>query len=80
MMSLDRYHYGMVLFQKGKKKEAAAELTAALALRGDFPGAEEAKKALSSLKSPESKCRGQSGGDRKRAGTRKTPPFFCFPL
>jgi len=36
--------------KKGKKKEAAAELKAALPLSSDFPGAEEAKKALASLK------------------------------
>ena len=44
-----RYHYGMVLLQKGKKKEAVSELKAALALSVDFPGAEEAKKTLASL-------------------------------
>jgi tetratricopeptide (TPR) repeat protein len=44
-----RYHHGMVLAKKGKSKEAAAELKAALALDANFPGAEEAKKALSGL-------------------------------
>ena len=41
-----RYHHGMVLSKKGKTKEAAAELKAALALDAGFPGAEDAKKAL----------------------------------
>ncbi len=45
-----RYHYGMVLSKKGKNREAAAELRAALALNDKFPGAEEAKKTLGSLK------------------------------
>jgi len=36
--------------KKGKKKEAATELKAALALGSDFPGAEEANKTLASLK------------------------------
>ena len=39
----------MLLLRKGKKKEAAAELAAALALKSDFPGAEEAKKALADV-------------------------------
>jgi tetratricopeptide (TPR) repeat protein len=45
-----RYHLGMVLAKKGKNKEAAAELKAALSLDPKFPGAEEAKKTLESLK------------------------------
>jgi len=45
-----RYHHGMVLSKKGKAKEAAAELRAALALEADFPGAAEAKKELGGLK------------------------------
>ena len=45
-----RYHHGMVLAKKGKKKEAAAELNAALALDPKFPGADEAKKTLEGLK------------------------------
>jgi tetratricopeptide (TPR) repeat protein len=45
-----RYHHGMVLSKKGKTKEAAAELKAALALDADFPGAAEAKKELATLK------------------------------
>ncbi|MGB3096114.1 MAG: tetratricopeptide repeat protein, partial [Candidatus Deferrimicrobiaceae bacterium] len=45
-----RYHHGMVLEKKGKKKEAAVELTAALALSGNFPGAEEAKETLTTLR------------------------------
>ena len=44
-----RYHHGMVLSKKGKTKEAAAELKAALTLDANFPGAEDAKKALSAL-------------------------------
>jgi hypothetical protein len=39
----------MVLSKKGKTKEAAAELNAALALNKDFPGAEEARKALAGM-------------------------------
>jgi tetratricopeptide (TPR) repeat protein len=45
-----RYHYGMVLAKKGKNKEAAAELKAALSLDPKFPGAEEARKTLADLK------------------------------
>ncbi len=45
-----RYHHGMALAKKGKNKEAAAELKAALALDPKFTGAEEAKKTLASLK------------------------------
>ena len=45
-----RYHHGMVLAKKGKNKEAAAELKAALSLDPKFPGADEAKKTLASLK------------------------------
>jgi len=45
-----RYHHGMVLAKKGKNKEAAAELKAALSLDPTFPGAEEAKKTLAGLK------------------------------
>ena len=45
-----RYHHGMVLAKKGKNKEAAAELKAALSLDPKFPGAEEAKKTLEGLK------------------------------
>ena len=45
-----RYHHGMVLAKKGKNKEAAAELKAALSLDPKFPGADEAKKTLDSLK------------------------------
>jgi hypothetical protein len=45
-----RYHHGMVLAKRGKNKEAAAELKAALALDPMFPGAEEAKKTLEGLK------------------------------
>jgi tetratricopeptide (TPR) repeat protein len=45
-----RYHHGMVLAKKGKDKEAAAELKAALSLNPKFPGADEAKKTLDSLK------------------------------
>ena len=41
-----RYHHGMVLAKKGKNKEAAAELNAALSLDPKFPGADEAKKTL----------------------------------
>ena len=33
-----RYHHGMVLSKKGKTKEAAAELNAALSLDAGFPG------------------------------------------
>jgi tetratricopeptide (TPR) repeat protein len=45
-----RYHHGMVLSKKGKAKEAAAELKAALALDAKFQGADEAKKELATLK------------------------------
>ena len=45
-----RYHHGMVLSKKGKTREAVAELKAALAIDAKFPGAEEAKKTLTSLK------------------------------
>jgi tetratricopeptide (TPR) repeat protein len=45
-----RYHHGMVLAKKGRGKEAAAELKAALSLDPKFPGADEAKKTLESLK------------------------------
>ena len=45
-----RYHHGMVLAKKGKNKEAAAELKAALSLDPKFPGADEAKKTLEALK------------------------------
>lgn len=45
-----RYHHGMVLAKKGRNKEAAAELKAALALDPKFPGADEAKKTLAVLK------------------------------
>jgi tetratricopeptide (TPR) repeat protein len=45
-----RYHHGMVLAKKGKAKESAAELKAALALDPKFPGADEAKKTLAELK------------------------------
>jgi len=44
-----RYHHGMVLAKKGRTKEAAAELKAALALDAGFPGAEDAKKALAGM-------------------------------
>ncbi len=45
-----RYHHGMVLAKKGKNKEAAAELKAALSLDPKFPGADEAKKTVATLK------------------------------
>ena len=45
-----RYHHGMVLAKKGKGKEAAAELKAALSIDPKFPGAEDAKKTLAGLK------------------------------
>lgn len=45
-----RYHHGMVLAKKGKNREAAAELSAALALGGEFRWADEAKRTLTSLK------------------------------
>jgi tetratricopeptide (TPR) repeat protein len=45
-----RYHHGMVLAKTGKNKEAARELTAALSLDRDFPGATEAKNVLKTLK------------------------------
>jgi tetratricopeptide (TPR) repeat protein len=44
-----RYHYGMLLVKKGRKKEAAAELKAALAKDPRFPGADEARKVLGGL-------------------------------
>ena len=44
-----RYHHGMVLSKRGKTKEAAAELKAALSLDANFQGAAEAKKTLGSL-------------------------------
>ena len=45
-----RYHYGMALTKKGKNKEAAVELKAALSLDPKFPGADDAKKTLADLK------------------------------
>ena len=45
-----RYHHGMVLAKKGKNKEAAAELKVALSLDPKFPGADDAKKTLATLK------------------------------
>jgi len=45
-----RYHLGMVLAKMGRGKEAAVELKAALSLDPKFPGADEAKKTLESLK------------------------------
>jgi tetratricopeptide (TPR) repeat protein len=45
-----RYHHGMVLAKKGRNKEAAAELNAALSLDPAFPGADEARKILETLK------------------------------
>ncbi|MBF8259872.1 MAG: conserved protein of unknown function, TPR-like [Actinobacteria bacterium] len=45
-----RYHHGMVLAKKGKGKEAAAELKAALSLDPKFPGADDANKTLEGLK------------------------------
>jgi Flp pilus assembly protein TadD len=44
-----RYHLGMVLAKKGRNREAAAELSAALALDPAFPGNEEARKTLESV-------------------------------
>ena len=44
-----RYHHGMVLLKQEKNREAAVELKAALSLDRDFPGAEEARKALAGL-------------------------------
>jgi hypothetical protein len=40
----------MALSKKGKAKEAAAGLNAALALEAGYPGADEAKRALATLK------------------------------
>ena len=45
-----RYHHGMALAKKGKNKEAAVELKAALSLDPKFPGADDAKKTLAGLK------------------------------
>jgi tetratricopeptide (TPR) repeat protein len=45
-----RYHHGMVLAKKGRNREAAAELNAALSLDPKFPGADEARKTLATLK------------------------------
>ena len=45
-----RYHHGMVLAKKGRNREAAAELNAALSLDPKFPGAEEARKTVAGLK------------------------------
>jgi hypothetical protein len=39
----------MVLAKMGRRKEAAAELKAALSLDPKFPGADEAKKTLEGL-------------------------------
>jgi Flp pilus assembly protein TadD len=44
-----RFHHGMVLAKKGRGKEAAAELKAALSLDQKFPGADDAKKTLAGL-------------------------------
>ncbi|GAB4243409.1 MAG: hypothetical protein OHK0028_21900 [Deltaproteobacteria bacterium] len=45
-----RYHHGMALAKKGRNREAAAELKAALSLAPNFPGADEARKTLAGLK------------------------------
>lgn len=45
-----RYHYGMVLAKKERNKEARANLKAALSMSSDFPGVEDARKTLASLK------------------------------
>lgn len=45
-----RYHHGMLLAKTGRKKEAAAELSAALAISGGFAGADEARRTLDALK------------------------------
>jgi tetratricopeptide (TPR) repeat protein len=45
-----RFHHGMVLAKKGKNREAAAELKAALAMDPKFSGADEARKTLEGLK------------------------------
>jgi tetratricopeptide (TPR) repeat protein len=45
-----RYHHGMVLAKKGKNKEAAAELKAALSLDPKFAGVDEARKTMAELK------------------------------
>ena len=46
-----RYHYGMVLAEKGKNREAISELNAALSLDPKFPQAKEANRTLDKLKS-----------------------------
>jgi tetratricopeptide (TPR) repeat protein len=48
-----RYHHGMVLAKQGKNKEAGQELNAALSLDPNFPEADEARKALKTLKAVE---------------------------
>lgn len=45
-----KYHLGMAYFAKGDKALAKQELTAALAIKADFPGAEEARKTLAGIK------------------------------
>ncbi len=44
------FHFGMALARNGKNAEARAALQAALALKPDFAGADEARKTLASLK------------------------------
>jgi tetratricopeptide (TPR) repeat protein len=44
-----RYHHGMVLLKMKRKKEAIAELKAALASDSHFPGREDAKATLAKL-------------------------------
>lgn len=45
-----RYHLGMAYYKKGDKTLARQELRRALDIKGDFEGAEEARKTLASLK------------------------------
>ena len=45
-----QYHLGLAYSQTGKKAEARKALEQALKLKADFEGAEDARKALGSLK------------------------------
>jgi tetratricopeptide (TPR) repeat protein len=45
-----RYHLGMAYYKNGNKDLAKTELQRALQLRADFPGAQEAREVLASLK------------------------------
>jgi Flp pilus assembly protein TadD len=45
-----RYHLGMTYYRLGERASALRELVAALGLRQDFPGAEEARRVVEELR------------------------------